>query len=615
MTDRNGTDRTRRAARLLACAALIGVAPAPAPALAFDEVFLTLRDGPEAADEVTALTERLRGASLLVSLIDDEEATSRDIVAAARSDYTRLVEALFSEGRYSPVVRIRLNGREASNISPLGVPERIDSVTIEVAPGPQFSFGRAEVGPRAPGDLPPEGFRPGQPARAALVREAAETAVLAWRELGHPKAAITDQRVTARHRAAELDVAVEVTPGPRLRFGDTEVSGESAVRDNRVRQIAGLPKGEVYSPEAVAKAGARLRRAGAFRSVRLIEGDPLPDGTLDMEIAVVDRAPRRIGAGAELSSDNGLSLTAFWLHRNILGGAETLRFDAEIRQLAGVESDPDAILSTRFERPAVFGPDTLFFLEGELAYYDEPDFLTVGGEIAAGFSREVTDALTVESGVSLSYQEVTDRFRPGDPTRELFYVSTPTKATYDLRDDPLDATEGYFLEIEGEPFVETIEGDTGIRLDLDARIYAPIGAAGRVVVASRLTMGSLVGVDADAAPPDFLYYSGGGGSVRGQPYQSLTIDSGGQDLGGLSFAGVSSELRIGVTENIGAVLFTDTGLLSGQSDLTDLVGHSGAGIGLRYRTPVGPIRFDIAAPVTGDTGDGVQFYVGIGQAF
>ena len=109
---------------------------------------------------------------------------------------------------------------------------------------------------------------------------------------------------------------------------------------------------------------------------------------------------------------------------------------------------------------------------------------------------------------------------------------------------------------------------------------------------------------------------GGADTVRGQPYQSLNISQGGITTGGLSFLGVSLETRISITDTIGVVVFGDAGYV-GTTSVPGQNGssHSGAGLGLRYDTGVGPIRFDVAAPVTGTTGNGVQFYIGIGQAF
>ena len=89
------------------------------------------------------------------------------------------------------------------------------------------------------------------------MRDAAQTAVTDWRALGYAKAEISGQAITANHPAAQLDVDLTLTPGPRLRFGDVRVSGDTAVKHPRVRQIAGLPRGDRFSPADVDKAAAR----------------------------------------------------------------------------------------------------------------------------------------------------------------------------------------------------------------------------------------------------------------------------------------------------------------------------------------------------------------------
>ena len=112
------------------------------------------------------------------------------------------------------------------------------------------------------------------------------------------------------------------------------------------------------------------------------------------------------------------------------------------------------------------------------------------------------------------------------------------------------------------------------------------------------------------------WQSGGGGTVRGQPYRSLDAAYDGTDLGGRSFAGLSGELRVGVTETISVVGFYDTGFVGPDpGSFEDGNWHAGAGLGLRYDTTIGPLRLDVAGPVSGETGDGVQIYLGIGQAF
>ncbi|MGR3586596.1 MAG: BamA/TamA family outer membrane protein, partial [Pseudooceanicola nanhaiensis] len=87
----------------------------------------------------------------------------------------------------------------------------------------------------------------------------------------------------------------------------------------------------------------------------------------------------------------------------------------------------------------------------------------------------------------------------------------------------------------------------------------------------------------------------------------------GQPVGGRSFLGLSGEIRAKVTDSIGVVGFVDYGYVSPGPDFSGGDDHAGAGIGGRYYTPIGPVRFDIAVPISGESGYGI--YVGIGQAF
>ena len=134
----------------------------------------------------------------------------------------------------------------------------------------------------------------------------------------------------------------------------------------------------------------------------------------------------------------------------------------------------------------------------------------------------------------------------------------------------------------------------------------------------RAQIGGVFGPSLAATPRDYLFYSGGGGTVRGQPYESLGVDvleGGTLRTGGTRFLGVSGELRAGITDAIGIVAFYDAGFISADAYFSGGEWQSGAGLGLRYNTPIGPIRLDVAAPVSGSTGDGAQIYLGIGQAF
>ena len=585
--------------------------PVCAPAL--ERVDLRLL-GPENA----GLSASLTANSVLKSLEARKDATPDEIVAAARADYARMVEAAYAAGHYAVVVSIRIDGQEAAQIDPFRSPARIDAVTITVEPGRPFHFGAARIGPLAAGTAAAQGFRSGAPAGATVVRDAAQSAVENWRAAGHAKAQVASQSVLARHDRALLDVDLRLAPGPRVTFGEAVVSGQTHVKTSRVRKIAGIPEGQVFTPEAVDKAAARLRKTGTFKSVQVSEAETVaPDGSMGIDIAVIDRKPRRFGAGVEFSSFDGLTLSGYWLHRNIFGGAERLRIDAEVGQIgtdAKNAKGMDYSLSARLEKPAVYGPDTLFFAEAGLAYLDEPDFIEETVGLTLGVSREFSDRLSAELGLGYSFSRVTDLYVLPKTTRELRLVSLPAAITFDGRDDRLDTTSGLYLRGEVTPFYETGASQSGGHLRFDGRAYRAMGdGPRRAVLAGRLQLGTLVGPDAPSAPPDFLFYSGGAGTVRGQPLKSLGADYGGVTLGGRSFAALSAEARFAVGPRWGLVAFADAGYVG--DNFGDGDWHAGAGLGVRYKTPVGPIRVDIAGPVAGTTGSGVQLYIGIGQSF
>ena len=248
---------------------------------------------------------------------------------------------------------------------------------------------------------------------------------------------------------------------------------------------------------------------------------------------------------------------------------------------------------------------------------DEPDYLIDKFAIETGFSRIFSDDLTLRLGVGLlAAREETDL---GD--REYVLLTLPFDATFDRRDSETNAKSGYYLDLSTTPFV-SIDGDLmGARVFGDARGYLSFGETQQFTLAGRVQLGSVAGADATEAPADYLFYSGGGGTVRGQAYKSLGIDTwNGSEFvttGGTSFAGAQLEARVNIREKIALVGFYDIGQV-GDTALPFETGdwHAGAGFGLRYDTGIGPIRLDIATQASGaDAGEDVQFYIGIGQAF
>lgn len=563
------------------------------------------------------LRKDLRDASTVVAAKREGRVAAEDILAAARAEYGRIVNALYALGYYSPVIHVRVDGREAADIPPIDTPAAISRVEIAIDTGPAFTFSAATVAPLAPDTELPEGFAPGKPAESGLVREAVQAGVDGWRDDGHAKAEVASQNVVADHRNTTLAAEVALDPGPRLRFGSLTVEGEDRMRERRIIKIAGLPEGEQFSPEELRLAADRLRRSGVFRSVTLSEAAMItPPDRLDITATVVEELPRRYSIGAEVASFEGLDLTGYWLHRNLLGGGERLKVEGEIANIGAQTSGVDYGLAITLDRPATLTPDTTLGFSIELGHLDEEDFIADIFTLGTSFTHYYSERITLKVGLEYSLAEVEDD--SGDYTYKN--LALPLGFTWDNRDDKLDALKGYYLNTEFRPYMGFGTTDSGLRLTADGRGYVSFGEERPVTLAGRAQLGAIFGGSLLGTPRDYLFYSGGGGTVRGQPYQSLgvPVERGlySEDLGGMAFAALSGEVRARFTESIGAVAFVDAGYVA-ATDFGDTTGdwHAGAGIGLRYDTGVGPIRFDVAAPVAGETGDGVQIYIGIGQAF
>lgn len=585
---------------------------AASPAQALDRLDIAVAGGSE--DLAAAVQE----ASQVNALHQQGQTDPQDLLAAARSDYARILGAMYAKGHYSVVIRIAIDGREAAAIPALEAPASISAIRIAVDPGAPFRFGVARVAPLAPQTELPEEFRPGAPAESGAVASAVDVAISAWRDTGHAKAFVAAEAVVADHAARELDADVRLSPGPKLRFGRLEISGEERMREQRIRKIAGLPEGETFSETELRRAETRLRRTGIFSSVALAEDEEVtaPD-LLGVTATVVEQKPRRYSLGVEVASLDGVSLTGSWLHRNLLGGGERLGLSAEATNIGSGESGIDYGLEVTLDRPATLTPDTTAGLVLGYEHLDEIDYALDSVTFGLRFSHIFSEQLTARIGLTYDYLDGTDP--GGDFT--FRNLSLPVGVTWDKRDNANDATRGFYLDATAKPFLGFGTTGSGLRATMDGRVYRSLGEPGRFVVAARAQAGAVFGSTLLKTPRDELFFSGGGGTVRGHPYRSLGIavtrGFGPEFLiGGKYFLAGSLELRAKVSDRIGVVGFVDWGSI-GLDSFTGGIGdsHAGAGLGLRYDTGLGPIRLDVAAPVSGRTGDGVQIYIGLGQSF
>lgn len=583
-----------------------------------DPMRYTLTLEAPAADK--ALLKTLQTASALYN--DREKPVSGDlgVVVKARDDRDRLIAALYENARYGGVVKISVNGTDVDSLPPN--PTFPDAspvpVTVHVEPGPMFTLGEVHLEGEAAGrDLRQLGLEPGGEAGSLLILRAGERLVAAFRDEGRPLAKLDKREVVADHATHTVDVTLAATGGPVAPVGAVTVSGTKTVDGTFVRDYSRLNAGQPFNPGDMKKAADRLRNLGIFSSVTIKEANRLaPDGSIPVGIEVAEGKHRYFGFGAQVSTTDGAGLSGYWGHRNLFGKAETLKFEGSVSGL-GETTDVtglDYSAGVSFSKPGIFVPAAR--LDASLkAKTEHPDSYEANSVTAAsGITYELNERDTVSAGGEIDWSKTTDAY--GD--NEYLTASLPLTAKRDARDNKLDPTEGYTASLAAKPSYEINGGTFFSSFEGTVTGYKGVGEDNRVVFAGKAALGTLVGsADLEKIPTTRRFFAGGGGSVRGYSYQEISpYNAAGDATGGRSYALASAEARVKVTDTIGVVPFIDAGTVSASMipNFSDI--RAGAGVGLRYATPFGPLRLDVAVPLNKyDNGTKYGIYAGIGQSF
>jgi len=567
-----------------------------------------------------------RQASTLFADRQRPASGSSGLIAKAREDYRRILAALYEQGYYGGTISIRLDGREAADFD-IDTPMAEETqIIITIDTGPLYHFGRVEITPLVSLDHAEKSeFITGQIARSKIVLQAEQKALADWRRMGYAKARVLRRDVVADHQTHQLDVDIEIELGKQAHYGAVELRNRSEQRrmdSEFITWMSGLKPGDVYDPDSHERARKRLARLDVFRSHSLSEAEEMgEDGSLPIVIDVQERAPRRIGAGATYSTLDGAGVEAYWLHRNLFGKAERLRLDAKV---SGVGSKQDNAfhpknysyqLGASLTRPGLVTQDTDFISNLKIEREVLENYTATGLYGQAGLSHIFNDELSGQMGLSVSRSRTQDGYFGA---RNFTLIGAVGALQFDSRDDKNNAKAGFFAAATLEPLYEAEYNHFITKVSGEVRSYYQWDEKGRFVLAGRAKIGSLGGANIDKIPTNMMFFAGGGGSVRGYGYRNIGIVTGmGEVIGGRSLVEASSEARIEVTQEVGLVGFVDVGQV-GEEPYPDFSQALkwGSGVGIRYKTGLGPLRLDVARPLDGKKGDpNLGLYIGIGQAF
>lgn len=596
-----------------------------------DQVEVAFPRGEGAVADQDAIVERFAGLSSLKTYKDDEDNLAQ-IVRRARTDRELLEEIMRVYGYYDASVFQSIGGlgqrAEGEERGPIDISKVV--VRFDVQPGPQYKFGALAFG-----DLQATGkdfaalrgaFKLSSGDAINSDRIVAERVNLqsALGETGYAFAKVGEPDLLIDHERREGDLTVPVTPGGVYAFGKVNSSRDDFLSGRHLQRIARFDPGDLYQRSDVDDLRQAILATGLVSSVTVearevakpANGAP---GTVDVDVALTPGPLRTIAGLIGYSSGEGFRLEASWEHRNFFPPEGMVRVRGVAgtqEQLAGVtfrrnnfltrDLVLNADLYARKQVSSAFQARTVSFTAGlerqQTLLFQKPWVFAAGIEILATGERDAAAILA------------------NQPRKTYFIGALPMRAAYDGSDDLLDPKRGFRVGLRASPEVSVQDGVRSSygKMQFDASYYQPVGE--KLVIASRVRLGTILGTDITNIAPSRRFYAGGGGSVRGYGYQLIgPRDTAGEPSGGRALSEFSLEARVKTGLMGGAISlvpFVDAGAVDTTSTprLRDI--KVGAGIGLRYETNFGPIRIDLGTPLNPSPGDSrIGVYVALGQAF
>ena len=547
---------------------------------------------------------------------DGKGANGAVIAARAKEDEGLAQRLLRSEGYYDGVV--------SSLVEPVqNQPGRV-TATISAAPGTRYTLGSIVI--EGPETVPPGlvrsalALRAGDPIVASAI-EAAEAAVaLKLPQQGYPFVKVGERDIELDDATHFGAYTLPVDPGPRSSFGTYSTTGKLAFDAKHVGVLARFKPGQLYDDRHVNDLREALVATGLFDSVAVEPrrtGQIAADGTEVVDLLVTQNAgkPRRLAATAGYSTGEGIKLEASWTHRNLFRPEGSLTF-------TGTAGTQEQGVAATFRRANAGRRDktVLLGITADRQDFDAYKALTVGinGKISLDSTPIWQKRWTWAYGFELlGSREDTFQAATGKRDYQNYGIfGLNGQAAFDGTNSLLDPTKGFRAMLRISPETSQTQGSNYryVRAQVDGSTYYPISDS--LVVAGRVRVASIAGAPRDAIAPSRRLYAGGGGSVRGFGYQQLgPRDINNDPVGGRSLVegAIEARYRFG---DYGIVPFFDVGqaYASTQPKFSDL--RYGVGIGARYYTNFGPVRFDVATPLARRKGEGkVAIYISIGQAF
>lgn len=521
----------------------------------------------------------------------DEEALLR-FSRGAEEQARKAAQAL---GYYQPQIDSGVEGgktpRLILTIDP-GEPVHLRNVTVRID-GPAASLKAFRVPDNA-------ALKPGAVLNHGRYEDAKRIIQNQASRYGFFSGRFVSQKLLVDPQAGVADIELVYDSGPRYALGPVSFEGDTPFDEELLQRMVPFKAGEAYDSELIAELNQALQSSGYFEGVR-VDAAPTAatDNVIPVAVKLETRKPRTMGLGLGFSTDVGPRAKANWTRHWVNPQGHSYGWEAEVsapRQNVGlwydVPLDPPLTDKMRYaggyQYEELSGTDSLSKL------------LTVGPEwhskLPSGWQRVV----------SLKWQR--EEYRLGDDSGLSTLLMPGVSYSYLRSDNRIDPRNGYRIQFDTKVAKEGLGSDNNL-------LYGTAMVKGLTTVFDkhRLLARAQVGGSATngykSIPPSLRFFAGGDQSVRGYDYQSLSPEnSEGDRIGGRYMVAGSLEYQYSIAQKWRVATFVDQGNSFNSLELPSL--KTGVGVGVRWVSPVGPIRLDLAHALDDDGGIRLHFSMG-----
>jgi len=555
------------------------------------------------------LKKLLESASDTVKLQDSPPATVAGLKHRAEADVKNFLKVLHSQALYNATVNLDYQLNTCPAI-----------VLVKVNPGPVYPLTGFYIVPSNDSlcrnfnyssisltDLKVNLYCPATP---KMIVEAEENLLFLMAKQGYPLATIKDRDVTADQNQQGIIVTLHVDSGPQAYFGETAFKGLCSVKEIYVIKKLAWCQGAIYDPCKVQRTYSALEAIGLFSSINITYAQELNDcQQLPMQIEVIEGKQRSIGAGLAYSTDWGPGASFEWEHRNIGGMGEKLSFDLGVWQALQKAN-------LRYIKPDFLKPNQDLVWIAQALHDKTKGYHETSFSISGLLEKQLSSRVRISYGGMYKILNDTDSV----PNGSFNLLKAPFYLRYSNVNNILDPTIGTTVHLRVIPSWQFIKKQFVYCINtMNSTFYYPLTCDHQYVLAGQFRFGTILGSNRRTLPASERFYEGSDNSMRGFRFLTVSpLNHKHKPIGGRSLMTYSLELRGRATKNWGWVAFYDFGNVY-SSILPNFNRRllQSVGAGIRYHTPVGPLRLDVAVPLTprSHVDHKFQVYLSIGQAF